>query len=111
MDLLLVAAGGAVGAACRYALLVLLAGLGYGGTVWPVLVVNVLGCALFGVLSQWALPPQTRLALLTGVLGGFTTFSSYVHDAHQAGPVWLWLGLSPMLGYGAFLLGSRLHAF
>jgi len=49
---------------------------------WSTFVVNVLGCLLIGVLSgmierlEW-FTPQMRLLLLTGLLGGFTTFSAF----------------------------------
>ncbi|GAA4678250.1 fluoride efflux transporter FluC [Phytohabitans rumicis] len=67
-----VAAGGALGAAARYGV----------GLAWPhflaTLVVNVTGCLLIGALAE--LSPPHRLArpfLGTGVLGGYTTFSTY----------------------------------
>jgi CrcB protein len=46
------------------------------------LVVNLLGCFLIGGLGQYALlhlsfPPEWRIALTVGFLGGFTTFSSF----------------------------------
>jgi CrcB protein len=46
--------------------------------------VNVVGCFLIGVISQW-LPPANELAglrllLVTGFLGGLTTFSAFGHD-------------------------------
>ncbi len=49
------------------------------------LAVNGLGCLLIGVLmglsdSRSVLGPQTRLFLLIGVLGGFTTFSTFGHE-------------------------------
>jgi CrcB protein len=82
-DVLLVGIGGFVGAAARHLVgqsLVLTS------TQWrfPVgtLLVNVLGCALIGVFAALAehLPAMNgpaRLLLVTGVLGGFTTFSAF----------------------------------
>ena len=73
MDVTLVFAGGGVGATLRW----LCAGAigGIAGT-W---VVNVLGCFLLGALAAPAAgaPDRARLALGTGVLGGFTTYSTY----------------------------------
>lgn len=46
-------------------------------------VVNVSGCLLFGLIlgvGGASLSPERRLFLLTGVLGGFTTFSTFGHD-------------------------------
>ena len=82
-SLLLVAAGGAMGAVLRYLLGVqALRSLGSG---WPygTLAANVLGGVLMGALVGWLAfrggADQERLRLLLGVggLGGFTTFSAY----------------------------------
>ena len=81
--MLFVGAGGFVGAIGRY----LLAGAVYqlfpnssfpSGTT----VVNVLGCFIIGLLNglietRQLFGPETRLFLLIGLLGGFTTFSTF----------------------------------
>jgi CrcB protein len=52
------------------------------------LLVNLIGCFCFGVVSQiepggsW-LTPSLRLMILTGFLGAFTTFSAYTYDTLQ----------------------------
>ncbi|WP_433344157.1 fluoride efflux transporter FluC [Streptomyces sp. CA-253872] len=80
-----VAAGGALGAVARYGAAVLWPTVG-GAFPWTTFLVNVVGCALIGVLmaSVAELRPHThrlvRPFLGTGVLGGFTTFSTYVLD-------------------------------
>ena len=82
-NILLVGAGGFIGSIARYLLSgwVLHHTLG-GKFPWSTFVVNVLGCLLIGVLSgmierlEW-FTPQMRLLLLTGLLGGFTTFSTF----------------------------------
>lgn len=81
--LLLVALGGGLGSVARYTL---------GGWVlhhtidwrFPLgtFVVNVLGCFVAGLLAALAeryefFPPEARLFLFTGLLGGFTTFSAF----------------------------------
>ncbi|MFD5200291.1 CrcB family protein [Streptomyces sp. NPDC058375] len=77
-----VAAGGALGALARYAALVLWP-TPAAGFPWTVFVVNVSGCALIGVLMVLAVErgrvthPLVRPFLGVGVLGGFTTFSTY----------------------------------
>jgi CrcB protein len=85
--LTVIAAGGALGALARYA-----AGLawptGAAAFPWTTLVVNVVGCALMGVLmvlvtERCSAPPLLRPFLGTGVLGGFTTFSTYAVDADR----------------------------
>ena len=79
---LLVFAGGGIGAAARY----WLSGLVYQrlGSEFPsgTLVVNVIGCLLIGFLisifeERFVLYPSLRIFLTIGILGGFTTFSSF----------------------------------
>ncbi|MFJ9625856.1 fluoride efflux transporter FluC [Streptomyces sp. NPDC101181] len=79
-----VAAGGALGALARYGALVLWPG--GNGFPWTVFAVNVSGCALIGVLMVLTVErgrvtrPLARPFLGVGVLGGFTTFSTYAAD-------------------------------
>ncbi|MDI2130742.1 fluoride efflux transporter CrcB [Yinghuangia seranimata] len=82
-----VSVGGAVGAVARYA-----AGLWWptpaGTFPWTTFVVNVVGCAAIGVLMVLVLEvrkphPLWRPFLGTGVLGGFTTFSTYAVDIQR----------------------------
>jgi CrcB protein len=83
--LLSVAAGGAIGASARYLLglgIVRLVGFGF---PWGTLMANVLGCFLMGVLIElmalrWTVHQDLRAFLALGVLGGFTTFSSFSAD-------------------------------
>ncbi|HEX2419350.1 MAG TPA: CrcB family protein [Micromonosporaceae bacterium] len=76
-----VAAGGALGSAARYGI-----GLVWpatpGGFDWPTFTANAIGCGLIGVLMVLVTEVQVGHPLLrpflgTGVLGGFTTFSTY----------------------------------
>jgi CrcB protein len=109
---LLVALGGAVGAALRFTVAVFGESIGV-RSFWATLLVNVLGCFALGVLlvrvpgvdSRW------RLALGTGVLGGFTTFSTFAADAYairaQSQPLALaYAAASVLLGFAAFSLGT-----
>jgi CrcB protein len=82
-----IAVGGGLGAAARY-----LVGLGWptppGGFPSGTLVINVVGCGLIGILMVLVTDVFTRQRLLrpflgTGVLGGFTTFSTYAVDIQQ----------------------------
>jgi CrcB protein len=85
-QLLLVAAGGALGSAARF----LMAGAAHGllpGVLFPVgtLAVNVAGSLVIGLLGGLAegrqfLVPELRLFLFTGILGGFTTFSAFAFE-------------------------------
>lgn len=75
----LVAGGGAVGAALRYAAFLLLASDRF---PWATLAVNLAGCALIGLLLPLiATRPAAWLLLSVGLLGGLTTFSSFALDA------------------------------
>jgi CrcB protein len=83
---LLVFVGGGIGSATRYGT-TLLAGKWFGaGFPWGTLAVNLTGCFLIGVVLGLAersnlIQPSTRLFLVTGFLGGLTTFSSYAMES------------------------------
>lgn len=86
--LLAVAAGGAAGAVGRY---LVMSGVGHVfGSGFPLgtIVVNVLGSFLLGLLVElsalaWSPAPELRALLVVGVLGAFTTFSTFSMDAVQ----------------------------
>ncbi|HUF54781.1 MAG TPA: fluoride efflux transporter CrcB [Dehalococcoidia bacterium] len=88
MTILMVAAGGALGAVARYLLAVrLYAELGL-AFPWGTLGVNVLGCALLGVVlglieERDAFSPSARTAITVGFLGAMTTFSTFVYEGWQ----------------------------
>ena len=82
MNYVLVFVGGGIGATARYGL----QGVVYrvSGAEFPygTLVVNVLGSFLIGVLmtsfeERFMVNPSLRVFLTSGILGGFTTFSSF----------------------------------
>lgn len=79
MRWLLVALGGAVGATARYG--VGLVALRWGSVLpagtW---IANALGCLLIGLALPLVRNPDVRLLILGGVLGSFTTFSTYSAD-------------------------------
>ncbi|MEU7635753.1 MULTISPECIES: fluoride efflux transporter FluC [unclassified Streptomyces] len=82
-----VSVGGAIGATARYgaALIWPTAGPAF---PWTTLLVNVVGCALMGVLmvlvtEVWTAHRLLRPFLGTGILGGFTTFSTYTVDIER----------------------------
>jgi CrcB protein len=82
-----VAAGGVLGACARYGA-TLLWPTAAGGFPWTTFWINVTGCAAMGVLmaviaARPAAHPLVRPFLGTGVLGGYTTFSTYAVDAQH----------------------------
>lgn len=84
MLLLFIAAGGAIGALTRHGLVTWIDGP-VGTTVpWGTFVVNAMGSLLIGVLMGYVetapLSPSTRTFLAVGLLGSFTTFSTYAFE-------------------------------
>jgi CrcB protein len=80
-----ICAGGAAGTAARYLLSTWLLRLAGPAFPWGTLAVNVLGSFLLGAvmaigLTSDLLSPTARLTLATGVLGGFTTYSSFNYE-------------------------------
>ncbi|NLE81921.1 MAG: CrcB family protein [Rhodococcus sp.] len=80
--LAVVVAGGALGAYARFGLSELFPG------IWTIAVVNVLGSLLLGVVvTVLGTDRLWRLFLGTGILGGFTTFSTFAVDAVESSPL------------------------
>lgn len=108
-SLLLVALGGAAGSVARY-LVSLLAVAQFGaGFPWGTLAVNFLGSALIGIAGGIGLQGEARLLLVTGALGGFTTFSAFSLETGTLFERSPWLAAvyvlaSVGLGLGAFAL-------
>ena len=82
-DLALVAGGGAVGAISRYAVGTAVPHTG-AGWPWATFSVNVIASLLIGVLAGWAYWRHTahwvRPLLMTGFMGGFSTYSTFAVD-------------------------------
>ena len=84
LDYLLVAGGGALGSIARYWLSGVV-GRQFGETFpYGTLLVNVSGCLAIGFFAAYTgtegrllMRPECRLAFMTGVCGGYTTFSSF----------------------------------
>lgn len=78
--------GGALGAMARHGITLLLIRLGAPAVPYATAAVNITGCLLAGVLVGLAssgrvtLTPSLRAFLIVGLLGGFTTFSSFGLD-------------------------------
>lgn len=83
MTLAQVALGGAAGAVARYATGLATARVLGAGFPWGTLTVNVVGSFLMGILAVVLMQSGGRFSplLMTGLLGGFTTFSAFSLDA------------------------------
>jgi CrcB protein len=84
-NLLAVAAGGVTGAVARYLVYVATGHLLGIGFPYATLIVNVVGSFAMGVLVEtmalaWSTSTAMRLFLTTGILGAFTTFSTFSLD-------------------------------
>jgi len=116
-QLALVGCGGFIGSSLRFALHSLIHRLiPYSQFPLGTLGVNVLGCLLIGYLGgiaehRQALDASMRLFLLVGVLGGFTTFSTFAYDSltlaqnSQYSGMLLNVVLQVVVGFSAAWLG------
>ena len=123
MQLLIVGAGGFVGSVFRFAIggaiqrVIPMAGFPFG-----ILVVNLLGCGAIGIVSGFAesrdfVTAELRLFVVVGLLGGFTTFSTFANDGvamlrDQAfGEVLATVAIHVIGGFVAVWLGHKLTSF
>jgi CrcB protein len=79
--LAVIALGGVLGSVARYAVSLLVGPWDAHGLPWATLIVNVVGCLAIGIVATVAIirdaPGWVRPFAITGVLGGFTTFSAF----------------------------------
>ena len=119
-NILFVGVGGFIGSVLRYAV------GGYvqrfsGSVDFPygTLAVNLIGCFVIGLFSQLAesrgmFSPEARALIFIGVLGGFTTFSSFGNETinlaidRQSGSVLMNVGANVMFGLALVWLGRTL---
>jgi CrcB protein len=123
-SILLVFLGGGAGSVLRY-LVGLQAARSFGtftaseGFPWATLAVNVIGCCAIGLLFRLLPvpgdgPASARLLLMTGLLGGFTTFSAFSLEAAQlwlrgdAGGAALYVAASLLCCLAGVALGLRI---
>lgn len=87
MNVLLVATGGAIGAVLRYLLGGWIQGRLGPDFPWGTFIVNVSGSLLIGLVlglvDRGALSGEARLFLAVGILGGYTTFSTFSYETLQ----------------------------
>lgn len=117
--LLLLALAGGMGTLCRY----WLSGAAYSilgrNFPWGTWAVNILGSLLFGLVWTLAddrglLSPQTRVIVLTGFMGAFTTFSTFMFESGELLRDAQWIRLAAnlggqnLIGLGALFVGISL---
>ncbi len=88
-ELLAIAAAGALGALARYGVAVWAKANIGDAFPWGTWIANMLGCLALGFFMQWTLdhpglPKALRLAVATGFLGAFTTFSTFSYETVKA---------------------------
>ena len=117
VDVIWVGLGGFAGSSLRYVISGWVHRLpGTGTFPYGTLAVNVVGCLAIGFIGGWAehrqvLTPAARLFVMIGVLGGFTTFSTFAYEtlalAHSSELVRAFANtaLQLVLGVGAAWLG------
>lgn len=114
LTLIYVALGGALGAVSRFLVQTVAVGVFGEKFPWGTLGVNVIGCFIMGVLFvTFAGRDSAVIApfFMVGVLGGFTTFSSFSLDAYrlfesgQLGSAALYVAASMVLSLTAVVLG------
>ena len=115
--MLMIALGAAAGANLRYALSVWAAR--QWGVAFPygTLLINVSGSFVIGVVmvlltTRFASSESWRLLLVTGLLGGFTTFSTFSYETYMllVSGSWLAAGLNMLDSVGLGLIGVFLGA-
>ena len=112
---LLVGLGGALGSMARYGIGLALPSVGF---PYATLIVNVIGCFCIGlvlptVARAETLPPELRLLVVVGFLGGFTTFSAFGSETvallrSGGGPAMVNIAANVILGLAAVALGRTI---
>jgi CrcB protein len=122
MNFLAVGIGGAAGSLLRYGVILLTVRILGAMPYYATLAVNLIGCLVMGffaevVLVRSQLPESVKLLATTGLLGGFTTFSSFAFDAgrmvNEGNPAQalLYVSASVIGGIALFFLGLYLARF
>ena len=111
-----IAIGGAIGAVARHLVGVQMLRLLGSGFPWGTLTVNVVGSFAMGALVElmairWSVGPELRAFMTVGILGAFTTFSTFSLDIAVLGergevlPAGLYVLLSVGLSISALFFG------
>lgn len=115
-EMLIAGAGGFVGTCGRYLVVKWAGGVWHGNFPMGTFLVNVIGCfiigLIFGLLEKLpVMTPGERALLITGLCGGFTTFSSFANEMWTLGDKGDWttfafyLALSVIIGIACVWAG------
>ena len=103
LNLIAIAAGGALGSVSRYLIAVISASIPGGSSMLGTAIANVVGCAAIGAFAAYVelragtdavFPERMRLAIQVGFLGGLTTFSTYMAEKAVLLQTGRWGGVS-----------------
>ena len=122
LKILAVGLFGALGALARFGVYGIVRQMGWHGFPWATFAVNMLGCLLFGAFVSVAehrieFSEVTKLAILVGFMGSFTTFSTFALDGSALlregnyGLAALYLGGQNVLGIAFIFLGLYLGRY
>jgi CrcB protein len=119
MGFLIVFLGGGLGSALRHGVNLVAARM-FGPTFpYGTLIINVAGSLVMGLIAEYfalkaGLPQRARLFLTTGILGGFTTFSTFslevavLYERGQIAGAAAYVVASVVLGVGALFAGMAI---
>lgn len=119
LNIALVAIGGAIGSVARYLVGVWGTRLAGPNFPWGTITVNIVGAFLIGLMVEvvarrFDASAEMRVFIVTGIIGGFTTWSSFTLDAvvlferGEMGLAALYLGGSLALSFAAIFAGLAL---
>ena len=116
--ILAVGIGSCIGGICRYLLSMFIQNKFLSAFPFGTLTVNIIGCLVigivFGISERTLLSVELRMFIVTGFLGGFTTFSSFSNETvglirdGQYWPALTYVGLSVVVGLLATFAGISL---
>ncbi len=117
--ILLLALAGALGTIARYGLAELIQKTHNHPTLWGTLAVNLIGCFLAGLVwaafeHRWPASQDSRMLLMIGFMGAFTTFSAIMVETGEIVRTASWLqGVGHLLlhnglGFAALVVGVAL---
>ncbi|WP_027183817.1 fluoride efflux transporter CrcB [Desulfovibrio inopinatus] len=86
--IVLIGLAGSLGALSRYGIGSVVHSFMGRNFPWGTAAANTMGCFLFGLVwslaeDRYMIRPETRIIILTGFMGAFTTFSTFIFETNQ----------------------------